>query len=336
MRIGRWLVATMASAASAAALADAPPPIRLERPFVLVLNFSYMAKSPDLVLSLVHLDKDGLSFRADTAISATDVKLNRGGYGAEDFENAEDLQKSHHIFTRFFDDESEHAGGTVLLASAEVFEELRSKGSTAIDVVDIPGEKGMVYTPGVVYERKNFRGTLQKVGIETIRVLVDDEPVMLPVLHAKGTLKARELTRDYEFWWLNDPAARLLLHYKSEDYVEYRVVRIDRPEPSDGGPLTGKVEAPQDGKHAFQARKRFQIDGVVSDGEIMAFHQRQPEVASEVGVLEIRFVEGSRRENNGQRCLPAICVAKQLLAQRGEETAEGFCIDVTDEIRKRT
>ena len=207
-----------------------------------VINFPYLTRSPDLVLSLSHIDTDGLNWKASSKLSAADVSLSKADYGSDDFENADDLKDSHHLFTRFFPDENVHAGGTVLHASSKVFDELSKGGATKIDVVDIPGEKGMVYTPGVNYERKNFRGTLQTVGRETMRVVVDDEPVMLKVLHASGELKARDLTRKYEFWWLDDPAVRLLMRMKSEDYSEFRVVRIDRPEPSEGGPLSGKIE----------------------------------------------------------------------------------------------
>jgi outer membrane protein OmpA-like peptidoglycan-associated protein len=241
------LVATLVLTAAGAAPAPAPP-VRLVRNLNLVLNFPFAGNSPDLVLSLERVDGDGFSFQAASAISAADARLNKADYGGADVERSEDLKSSHHIFTRFFADEDEHAGGTVLLASSEVFEELRGKGLTTIDVVDIPGEKGMVYTPGVVYPRKNFRGTLEKVALETQRVIVDGAPVLLPVLHARGVLKARELTRQYDFWWLNDAAARLLLHYQSEDYMEFRVVRIDHPQPDDGEAGGGPVTAALSGK----------------------------------------------------------------------------------------
>ena len=208
----------------------------------LVVNFAYMTDSPDLVLSLERINDEGYTWAATSKISAADVKMNKADYGGSDVERREDLAASHHIFTRFFSDEDEHVGGTVLMASREVFDELLSKGATSIDIVDIPGEKGMTFTPGVIYERKNFRGTLQKIGIESQRIIVDGEPEMVRVLHAKGRLTARELTRDYEFWWANDPASRLLLHYKSEDYVEFRVVRIDYPDRGEGGPQKGKME----------------------------------------------------------------------------------------------
>jgi outer membrane protein OmpA-like peptidoglycan-associated protein len=240
----RWVAAVGVANIACAQPATTPPPprIALAQNLIVVINFPYLTRSPDLVLSLNHLGNDGLNWRADTKLSATDASLSKADYGSDDFENADDLKSAHHIFMRFFPDENVHAGGTVLHASSEVFDELTQAGATQIDVVDIPGEKGMVYNPGVTYQRKNFRGVLQKVGRESMRVLVNDEPVMLPVLHAKGQLKARDLVRTYEFWWLDDPTVRLLMHVKSEDYTEFRVVRVDEPDPDHGQPLGRNIE----------------------------------------------------------------------------------------------
>jgi|GEM_PF-1442123 len=221
--------------------------VPLVRGLNVVVNFSYMTNSPDLVLSLERIDDDGYKWLSVSKISGADAQQGKADYGGSDIELRNDLVASHHIFTRFFADEDEHVGGTVLMASAEVFSELATKGTTAIDVVDIPGEKGMTFKPGVTYERKNFRGSLQKVGIETQRIIVDGEPTMVSVLHAKGTLKARDMTRDYEFWWANDQSSRLLMRYKSEDYVEFRVVRIDNPDAGSSGPAMSRFEAALEG-----------------------------------------------------------------------------------------
>jgi len=255
-----WLAAALTTPVNAPAAPDGAS-IPLVRGLNLVINFSYMTNSPDLVLSLERIDDDGYKWQSVSKISAADANQGKADYGGSDVELRTDLATSHHLFTRFFSDEDEHMGGTVLMASAEVFTELATKGSTRIDVVDIPGDKGMTFKPGVTYERKNFRGTLQKVGDETQRIIVDGEPTLVPVLHARGTLTARDLTRDYDFWWANDPNSRILLHYKSEDYVEYRVVRIDNPDESASGPAKSKFEAALSGNGGGGGGPKKDLDG---------------------------------------------------------------------------
>jgi len=242
----RATVTSIALGLASTEVATAAPDVvtvPLVRGLNVVINFSYMTNSPDLVLSLERIDDEGYKWLSVSKISAADAQQGKADYGGSDTELRNDLAASHHIFTRFFADEDEHVGGTVLMASAEVFSELTTKGTTNIDVVDIPGEKGMTFSPGVTYERKNFRGSLNKVGIETQRIIVDGEPALVSVLHARGTLKARDLTRDYEFWWANDRNSRLLMRYKSEDYVEFRVVRIDNPATDSSGPAMSRFEA---------------------------------------------------------------------------------------------
>ena len=204
--------------------------VRLQEGMIVTNAVSYLADSPDLVRLLSHLGPDGMQWVTQTQISKLDQQRNSSAYARGSFTGAADLATSHRLFLRVFADETESpVGATTGMASSEVFNELRGKGETAIDVIEIPPQKGNVYDPSVVEQRKNFRGTLTRVGTETMRVLVDGAPVLLPVLHARGTLQARELSHTFEFWWLDDPAARLLLRYRFEDYTEYRVVRIDYP-----------------------------------------------------------------------------------------------------------
>jgi outer membrane protein OmpA-like peptidoglycan-associated protein len=223
----RWLTGLLGL--SAVAWAE-PPPIHLVEGMVLTEVVSYHANSPDYVRSLQHIGPDGLRWRVESEISTADKARRVSGYGKAGFDSADDLKSSHRVFLRFFDDETDpQVGATRGMASSEVFDELHSKGETSIDVIEIPPEQGDVYDPDLVYTRKNFRGTLTRVGVETLRVLVNGTPTQLPVLHAKGSLKARELVHEFEFWWLDDSAARLMMHYRFGNYTERRVVRIDYP-----------------------------------------------------------------------------------------------------------
>ena len=202
---------------------------------ILTRSVSFLVNSPDEVMLLTHVGADGSRWAIQTQISALDQQRHSGAYGAASADSAEDLNSSHRLFMRFFPDEDAQVGATNGTASSEVFNELHAQGETAIDVIEIPPGKGMIYDPSVVAQRRNFRGTLKRVGAETLRVLIDGVPVMLPVLHAKGILTARDLTHTFEFWWLDDPDVRLPLRYRFEDYTEYRVVRIDYPGRKESG-----------------------------------------------------------------------------------------------------
>ena len=80
------------------------------------------------------------------------------------------------------------------------------------------------------------------------------------------------------------------------------------------------VEAAKDGVHAAQSAERLEVHRVAAHGEIVAFDQRHAELAREVGVLEIGFVVGAGREDDGERRLVARGV-EHAFAQRAEESA---------------
>ena len=80
------------------------------------------------------------------------------------------------------------------------------------------------------------------------------------------------------------------------------------------------VEAAQDGVHAAQSAERLEEHRVAAHREIVALDQRHAELAREIGVLEIGFVVGAGREDDGERRLVARGV-QHLFAQRAEESA---------------
>jgi outer membrane protein OmpA-like peptidoglycan-associated protein len=76
--------------------------------------------------------------------------------------------------------------------------------------------------------RKYFRGTVKRLGNESVRVLVDGVPTVLNAVHVGGTLSVGEDNADTQFWWLDDPAVRFALKFKFQNSVA-QVVKIDRP-----------------------------------------------------------------------------------------------------------
>ena len=58
--------------------------------------------------------------------------------------------------------------------------------------------------------------------------------------------------------------------------------------------------------HWLQAIEQFEIEALISNGEIAALGQRVAKIASEVGVLEIGLVERSRRQQDGARSIAIV------------------------------
>lgn len=274
------LLAGLGSLVPMLAGADGAPAVHLVPGLIVVTVDVYATNSPEMLLTLDQADSAGESWTIGSELSAADRSSHHSGYGAKRINRAEDLATSHHIFTRFHSDEEAQVGATNFAVSREVFDEIRSKGASSIDVVEIPPGKGDVYDPNLPHERKNFRGTLNRVGRETMRVLVDGVPAMLPVLHAKGTLKAREMVRDFEFWWLDDPDVRLQLRWREEDYSEDVVVRINHPRPP--GAQDADLQRQLAGKTC-----RAEATGVYfATGSADLLAASRPALASMAGVLK--------------------------------------------------
>lgn len=221
------------------------PAITLRDGMVTTQVVEYHAASPDLVIRLEHVGTDGAHWKVESQLAKADEARHSSGYGSGAFDSAEDLKSSHRLFLRFFAGENEpQVGATTLMLSSDAFDELRAKGETDIDVIEIPPDAGDVYDPDKVATRKNFRGKMTRVGIEPMRIIVNGVPQQIPALHAKGTLKARDLVHTFEFWWIDNPAVRLMLRYRFENYTERRMVRIDFPQdqPNGATPMTAALE----------------------------------------------------------------------------------------------
>lgn len=75
--------------------------------------------------------------------------------------------------------------------------------------------------------------------------------------------------------------------------------------------------------HAAQAGQSLEIEGGVAHGQVAAFDQRIAELARQVQVFEVAFVETPRREQHHQRCLAAARrLACQGVLQGTEETGQ--------------
>ncbi len=73
------------------------------------------------------------------------------------------------------------------------------------------------------------------------------------------------------------------------------------------------VHAPQNYVHLLQSFERLQVNAAVAHRQIAALNQREAEIAREIGMLEVGFVEWSGREQNNARIL---ALRRRKLQQR--------------------
>ena len=83
------------------------------------------------------------------------------------------------------------------------------------------------------------------------------------------------------------------------------------------------VDAPQQHFGAAQPRHGADEDAVVLDAQVFAFHQKQAEIARQVGVLEIRFVHRPGRQQSDARIVAAV-EREQLGLQSLEERRDAL------------
>jgi hypothetical protein len=91
------------------------------------------------------------------------------------------------------------------------------------------------------------------------------------------------------------------------------------------------VEPAQDGVHAAQAVECLQVDAFATHRQVLPFDQREAEIAGEVGVFEVGFVVGARRQQHDQRRLVAVrCPMRQAVLQFAEERSQVLDVQVAE------
>jgi hypothetical protein len=94
-----------------------------------------------------------------------------------------------------------------------------------------------------------------------------------------------------------------------------------------------RIEPAEDHRDACEAAERAQVDMPVAHREIVAFDQLEPEVARQVGVLEVRFVIRAGGEQH--RVAAAAGEPGHRLAEVAEERGEPLHAELVEELGKR-
>jgi outer membrane protein OmpA-like peptidoglycan-associated protein len=137
---------------------------------------------------------------------------------------AQDAASARVIRTVFFERDRALFPGTTPFLSAAIMEGLR-RGSAALTSIELDSDAG------IAIERRR-RGTLQRVGKESLTLLVNGKPTGVGVLRARGPFA--DLNGDdeqiEEMLALDDPANPIFLRWSSST-GRSRVIRIDYPVP---------------------------------------------------------------------------------------------------------
>ncbi len=165
----------------------------------------------------------------------------------------EDLESAHeyrHRFNICAPGEELFPGSTAIGVSAGVLRELKTQGQTRLSVVaDGPGAAFTSLIGGLLgggappdLDRAALAaGTLARVERDDVpfKVLVNDEPVELPALHARGRLG----DADAEFWILDDAANPLSLRWTIGDRDRLQVIKVFyAPPAAAASPTAARIE----------------------------------------------------------------------------------------------
>lgn len=216
-------------------------PIRLEPGLVIVsaINDAVQGKDYEAVGTVQLVDASGVSGVTDWAMPDRQSPDGVRRQSARSMERAEDAQHARRLILWYQPGDPETIpGATGPTPSVDVFTDIQTKGEAAVVIGAVSASDGRGLGPlgGFFAARKYFRGTVKKLGVEPVRVLLDGVPASLNAVHVGGTVSVASDSGDVAFWWLDDKDVRVALKFSFQGSLS-QVVRIDRPKPED--PLRG-------------------------------------------------------------------------------------------------
>ena len=125
----------------------------------------------------------------------------------------EDLQTATRYAQIFVKDADELIPGTTAIGtSAAVLRDLRSKGTATLSISNLPGSTPFRVKPASGPSAYDYftTGTIERVGVVKMPVLVNDQRVELTAIHARGEY----FGETHEFFFLDDDANPLTLKFR--------------------------------------------------------------------------------------------------------------------------
>src|SRR5262249_8882261 len=168
-------------------------PIRLEPGLVIVsaINDAVQGKDYEAVGTVQAMDASGVSGVTDWAMPDRQSPDGVRRQSARSMERAEDAQHARRLILWYQPGDPETIpGATGPTPSVDVFTDIQTKGEAAavIGAVSASDGRGLGPLGGFFAARKYFRGTVKKLGVEPVRVLLDGVPASLNAVHVGGTV----------------------------------------------------------------------------------------------------------------------------------------------------
>ncbi len=230
MMAARLLCGLCALLCMAGAAAQTPAPIRIEPRLLMVSAVRDAINRADYEAVIVVTDVTGEGVASAVSWALPDPKAPDGVRRAKArmVNRAEDLRSAHRLITWYVSGDAEVFPGAVSSRiSSAMFDELKTQGSSAIVLGAVSASDGGLLG-GLLAGRKYFRGTLSRVGVSSVRVLVDGVATELPALQVKGSVAVGGDQGELELWIYDSAATPLLLKQRFQG-TESQLVRVERP-----------------------------------------------------------------------------------------------------------
>lgn len=234
MRIGVFALWLSVAMGLPLPVAHAQPRIPLVKDLVVVSAVQRQEGDFEVVETVSDASADSIDFTVALAKGGKDVNGLKDGDAFTRTVRRTDLRNAHRINAVLQSgDPSVFPGSTYTQVSAEVLQELKTKGESAAVLGWSPvigtGNMMMTLLQG---GRKYYRGALKRVEgpAASVKVLVNGKSVALPAVHARGQLSlAGESDVVFDAWWLDDAENALQLRVQMQNGSSSQVVRIDFP-----------------------------------------------------------------------------------------------------------
>jgi len=255
--------------APASAAAQPAPPVPLRKGLTIVTAIHQDVGDFESIKVVTAVRKDGVdvSYNADIPNPMTDEVQHMKSLRTVRMVDLRDA----HEYAQSFSSQGPRVipGTTALGASTAVLNDLKTKGETQFTAGAggmaggiagmLKGLSGLLDNPNKdVEDLGKISGTLSRVGTGPVMVpvLVNDQPVKLPAIHAKGTLG----DSDAEFYFLDDPANPISLKFAIDEDT-LTVVKIAYPVEQ---AAAAEAAAPQI-EQSLQKTGRAEVYGIYFD-----------------------------------------------------------------------
>jgi len=126
-----------------------------------------------------------------------------------------------------------YPGSTLIHLSTASLSALKTQGKTPLIIGTIKRDLSMDDLPAILdisSGRKYFRGTLERVGTDTVpmNILVNGKSVSVPTIHGKGVFSVAGDNLNVELWILDNPANPMMLRMRG-DSGQRQTIRINYP-----------------------------------------------------------------------------------------------------------